>query len=167
MNTIGSHPGAVRFRLAVMVIVIAILMLVFFSYLDGSARALERQSVLQTKRIIDSSLTVVFAEHAVRGELHKLDEVDGANPFEFLRQLAIPVPSYRGEIESELDADLAPGWYFQKHRARVAYKSHFGGKDSYFRVNLGYEDSNRSGRFESGFDRFRYLRFDEIPDPAN
>lgn len=167
MNTIGSHPGAIRFRLAVMVILVAILMLTFFSYLDGSAVALERQSVLQTKRIIDSALTVVFAEHAVRGELDRLERVDGANPFRFLEALEIPVPSYQGEIESELDEDLAPGWYYQKHRARVAYKSHFGGQDYYFRVNLGYEDNNRSSRFESGVDRFRYLRFDEVADPAN
>ncbi len=162
MNTIGSHPGAVRFRLAVMVILIAILMLVFFSYLDGSARALERQSVLQTKRIIDSALTVVFAEYAVRGELDRLERVDGANPFRILDELEIPVPSYRGEIESELETDMAPGWYYQKHRSRVAYKSRFGGDDTYFRINLGYEDTNRSKRFESGVDRFRFLRFDEI-----
>ena len=42
MKTIGSHPGAILFRLSIMIILIAILMIVFFSYLDDTERELER-----------------------------------------------------------------------------------------------------------------------------
>lgn len=159
MKTIGSHPGAILFRLGLMVIVIAILVLAFFAYLEESEKVLEHNSVLQTKRVIESSLAVVFANHAVSGRLNELDEIDGANPFEMLQRLEIPTPGYRGVIERELGDDLAPGWYYQAHRGQVAYKPQFDGPNRYFRVVLDYEDKNRSGRFDYGVDRFRNLRF--------
>jgi hypothetical protein len=84
MNTIGSHPGAIVFRLGIMIILIAIMMAVFFSYLDDTERELERVSVLQTKKIIDSSLVVVFATYAVNNRLGELNDLDGGNPFVFL-----------------------------------------------------------------------------------
>ena len=42
MNTIGSHPGAILFRLGIMVVLIAIMMMVFLSYVDETEKELEQ-----------------------------------------------------------------------------------------------------------------------------
>ena len=47
MKTLGSHPGAILFRLSVMVIIIAILMVVFFRHVDDAQVELERQLALR------------------------------------------------------------------------------------------------------------------------
>ena len=164
MNTIGSHPGAIVFRLGVMLILIASLIAVFLDYLDDNQQALERQSILQTKKIIDSSLAVVFASYATSGRLAELDGLDGGNPFQFLRQFEIEPPAYRGEIARDPGADLAPGWYYLTHRREVVYKSFYLPRDSIYRVSLSFDDINQSGRFEPGADRFRGLGFIEVAD---
>ena len=96
MNTIGSHPGAILFRLSVMIVLIAILMVVFFRYLDDTEKELEQVSILQTKRVIDSSLALLFANYATSGKMHRLGEIDGGNPFEILRKIEILPASYQG-----------------------------------------------------------------------
>lgn len=159
MKTIGSHPGAILFRLGVMVIIILILIIVFLDYFDDTRLEVERASILQTKKIIDSSLAVVFATHAVNGRLDDLNELDGANPFEFLAEYRLVPPGYQGVIEQELSADLEPGWYYLRHRNRVAYKARFLDRDSYFRIVLTYDDLDQSGRFEARSDKFRSLQF--------
>ncbi len=163
MNTIGSRPGAIVFRLGVMLTLIAILAGVFLYYLDGNQKALERQSVLQTKKIIDSSLAVVFASYATSGRLAELDRLDGGNPFQFLREFEIEPSAYRGEIGHDPVADLAPGWYYLTHRGEVVYKSFYTDHDRFYRVRLNFDDVNQSGRFEPGSDRFRGLGFIEMP----
>jgi hypothetical protein len=164
MNTIGSHPGAIVFRLGIMIILIAIMMAVFFSYLDDTERELERVSVLQTKKIIDSSLVVVFATYAVNNRLGELNDLDGGNPFVFLQEFELLPPAYVGEVESDLSADQAPGWYYLAHRGKVVYKSYFTDSDSYFAVVLDYQDNDESGSFEPGTDKFRNLRFVRIAE---
>ena len=159
MNTIGSHPGAILFRLSLMIILIAIMIVVFFSYVDQTQKKVEHVSILQTKKIIDSSLAVVFATYAVNNRLNELDNLDGGNPFVFLQEFEILPPAYVGEVDSDLETDQAPGWYYLSHRQIVAYKSRFIESDSYFKVMLAYDDHNQSGHFESDADKFRSLKF--------
>lgn len=80
-----------------MLIIIAILMAIFFRYTDGMQQGLERQSIMQTRRIIDSALTVVFASYAVKGRLHELSQIDGDNPFVFLEEYSLLPVTYRGK----------------------------------------------------------------------
>ena len=159
MNTIGSHPGAIFFRLSAMIILIAILMIVFLSYVDDTERTLERTSILQTKKIIDSSLALVFASYAVNGRLNELNQLDGANPFVFLQEYKILPPGYKGELDTDLSIDVDPGWYYLSHRGVVAYRPYFLDSDRYFSVHLDYEDVDQSGQFERGVDRFKNLYF--------
>lgn len=159
MKTIGSHPGAILFRLGIMVVLIAIMVMVFLSYVEDTEKALERRSILQTKKVIDSSLAVVFATYAVAGRLDELNELDGGNPFVFLQEYNILPAAYAGEMDSDPGPGQTAGWYYLSHRRIVVYKSYFTGFDSYFAVQLNYEDSNQSGAFESRFDRFRNLKF--------
>lgn len=162
MKTIGSHPGAILFRLGIMIILIAILMVVFFSHLEDTEKALERASVLQAKKVIDSSLAVVFATYAVEGRLQELGRLDGSNPFEFLKEFDISVPGYVGVIDHDTDSNHGPGWYYLGHRGLVLYKSRFVDNDEYFAVVLEYDDVDRSGSFDARKDRFRGLRFKSL-----
>ena len=164
MSTIGSHPGAILFRLSIMVVLIAIMMVIFFSYVEDTERELERASVLQTKKIIDSALAVVFATYATRNRLHELNDLDGGNPFVFLKEYQILPPAYVGERDHDLSADEIPGWYYLTHRRLVVYHSYFSELDSYYTVVLSYQDSNESGSFEPATDKFQSLRFVEIAE---
>ncbi len=165
MKTLGSHPGAILFRLGVMVIIIAILMVAFFRYTDEAQIALERQSVLQVKRIIDSSLAVAFANLAVEGRLGELNQLDGGNPFILLERYQMLPVSYRGEAENRPVATLEPGWYYHRASGNVVYRPRFGNETEYFRVRLQYDDLNQSGFFEADQDSFRHLQFIKKPRP--
>ncbi len=162
MSSIGSHPGAILFRLSITIILITIIVTMFFSYLDDTEKALERSAILQTKRIIDSSLALVFATYAVKGRLDDLDQLDGGNPFAFLREYQLLPPAYQGELTRDVSPGLAAGWYYLPHRGQVVYRARYLETDSYFAIVLFYEDRNRSGFFESGKDVFNHLKFVEI-----
>ena len=164
MNTLGSHPGAIVFRLSIMIILIVILVSIFFSYLDDTQREFERTSILQTKKIIDSSLAVVFATYAVNNRLNDLNELDGGNPFVHLAEYGILPTAYVGETDHDLEEDREPGWYYLTHRRILVYKSLFSDADHYFEIVLNYEDRNQSGSFESRSDRFNSLQFVKIAE---
>lgn len=163
MNTLGSHPGAILFRLSVMIIIIAILVVIFFRYTDSTRKELERQSIMQTKRIIDSSLAVVFASYAVKGRLNELNQIEGANPFVFLREYSLLPVAYRGEAgQSEL-THLEPGWYYRKVDGDVVYIPRFLDDVESYAVVLNYDDVNQTRRFEADQDLFRNLQFIKKP----
>jgi len=159
MKTLGSHPGAILFRMSVMVILIVILIVAFLSYVRDAEKAIERSSIQQTRRIIDSSLVVVFSQYAITGRMDRLNELDGANPFSFLADLEIQFLGYQGELDFDLTSDLESGWYYLKHRKLVGYRAHYMGTDAYYQVQLFYEDRNQSGSFDYGIDRFGHFGF--------
>jgi len=159
MKTIGSHPGAILFRMSVMVILIAIIIVVFLNYIDRVRENAERAAIIRTKGLIESTLAVVFATYAVEARLDELNELDGANPFDFLREyLALP-GTYVGEVESGLGDQHGPGWYYLKRHRQVAYRARYLGDDFRFELKLSYVDANESGRFEPEIDRYQNINF--------
>jgi hypothetical protein len=164
MNTIGSHPGAILFRLSIMIVLIAIMIVIFFSYVDDAEKELERASMLQTRKIINGALTVVFATYATRNRLHQLNDLDGSNPFVFLKEYQMLPANYVGETEHDLSAEEAPGWYYLRHRRLVVYHSKFNELDSYFTIVLNYQDTDKSGSFEPATDKFESLQFVEVAE---
>jgi len=164
MSTIGSHPGAIVFRLSIMIILIVTLVSIFFSYLEDTERELERTSILQTKKIIDSSLVVVFATYAVNNRLNELNDLDGGNPFVHLAEYGILPTAYVGEIDHDPGKDQEPGWYYLTHRRILVYKSLFSDADHYFEIVLNYEDRNQSGSFEPASEKFNSLQFVRIAE---
>ena len=120
---------------------------------------------MQTRKVIDSALAVVFSSYAIKGRLNDLNELDGGNPFEFLDEFELLPVVYQGEIASNLNEDLSPGWYYYKNTGSVAYKSRYLEHNSYFGVELIFEDRNLSGHFESAHDKFLQLRFVERDQP--
>ena len=165
MKTIGSHPGAINFRLTLMVMLILLFILVFLHYVGKAEQSIERQSLLQTQRVINSALAVVFATYASEGRLGELAALEGANPFELVRRYQLIPSSYQGETESFDLARMASGWHYLKPVGDVIYLPFHGADPSFFRLSLSFEDRDGDGRFEPRQDRFLALRLMQKKQP--
>ena len=159
MRYLGSYPGAYLFRLILIVIIMGSLIFLFFRYTDKISIATEKASIQQTKNIINSSLAIVFATYAVKGELDRLNELDGGNPFDHLAEYNLTPANYQGEIRAGNLDDLAPGWYYDKLSGKVIYKSYYGERVYKFSQILDYHDVNKSGRYEPDIDVYQMLNF--------
>jgi len=163
MKQISTPPGALKFRLIAIVILILIFMLVFLNYTNRISASFERTSVQQTKNIINSTLGVVFATYTVKGELGLLNEVNGGNPFEYLKKYGqIPI-TYQGEIGDDSLEDNVPGWYYDRTNGQALYKALYDDQVYYFAIVLDYRDLDGSGRFEPGVDEYQRLSFKQLP----
>ena len=163
MKQIGIPPGAFKFRLIIIIILVVIFMLVFLNYTNRIAIATEKTSIQQTKNIINSTLAVVFAKFAVKGELERLNELNGGNPFEYLEKYSLLPPTYRGEIGVDNPKDSVPGWYYDQPNGLSLYKTFHDDNVYYFRIELDYRDLDGSGRFEAEIDEYRRLNFRQLP----
>jgi hypothetical protein len=146
-----------------MVILIASFIAFFFTYTNKLAITTEKVSIQQTKNIINSSLAIVFASIAMKGDLDRLNELNGANPFGYMEEFNLVPNTYHGVVNGIDPTDLKPGWYFDSLNGKVVYKSYIVEKVYAFSVVLDYRDINGSGRFESGADEYQRLYFQEIP----
>ena len=163
MKQISVPPGALKFRLVMTVILVIILILVFFNYTSRISVTLEKTSIRQTKNIINSTLMVVFASYAVKGELDRLNELNGANPFKHLENYSLLPATYRGDIGVDKLAVSVPGWYYDRANGLAIYKPLYDDKDYYFSIELDYRDVDGSGRFEPEIDEYQRLRFKQLP----
>jgi len=167
MNTIGSHPGAILFRMSVMVILITIITVVFFHYIDKVQQNAERAAIMRTKGLIESALVVVFVTYVVEARLDELNDLAGANPFDSLHEFVSLPGTYAGEVDSGLSDQHGPGWYYLKRHHQVVYRARHLGDDFRFELKLNYIDANESGRFESEIDRFQNIHFIRVaPNPT-
>lgn len=157
MKTIGSLPGANNFRLATMVVLILIFMYVFLVYAEKAEKAMEIQSVEQTRRIINSALVVAFATYATSGKMGDLDQLDGGNPFERLKQYLLLPANYHGEILVLDSETLQSGWYYDLKTGNILFVPFYLSEVQVFRVELEYVDSNENTSFEPAIDIFRGL----------
>lgn len=163
MKQISVPPGALKFRLVMTIILVIILILVFFNYTNRISIAIEKTSIQQTKNIINSTLMVVFAGYAVKGELESLNELNGGDPFEYLETYSQLPATYRGDIGVDKSKNSKPGWYYDGEKGVVIYKPLYDDKDYYFRIELDYRDVDGSGRFEPAIDQYRRLNFRQLP----
>lgn len=164
-RTLGSHPGAIRFRFSIMVVLILILLIFFLNYVDDSGLEIERASMWQTKRTIDSSLTVVFATYAINRKLDGLNQLYGGNPFVFLEEYEMKPANYRGiTTRATLAAETKRGgWYYLEDDREVVFVSRYSDEHHYFGLVLDFDDLNHSGAFEAGNDTFKRLAFVKKP----
>jgi hypothetical protein len=163
MKKIGTPPGALKFRLIAIVILVIIFMLAFLNYTNGISIALEKSSIQQTRNIINSTLAVVFATYTVKGELERLNEVNGGNPFEYLERYGQVPITYQGEIEDGSLEDNVSGWYYNRTDGLAIYKSFYDDSLYHFMIILDYRDVDGSGHFEQGADEFQHLSFRQLP----
>jgi len=162
MKQIGTPPGALKFRLVAIVILVVVLMLAFLNYTNGISIATEQTSIQQTKNIINSTLVVVFATYTVKGELERLNAVNGGNPFEYLERYSKVPATYRGEIDGDNLEDSVPGWYYDGANGWALYKTIYDDQVYYFTIVLDYRDVDNSGRFETGIDEYRRLSLKQL-----
>ncbi len=158
MKSIGSHPGAIAFRLSVMLILIVTFLAVFLRYADEAERTIETQSIRQTQRLVDSALVVAFATYASQGRLGELAALDGADPFVALADFFEHNIRYRGRLVGD-PAALEPGWYYRESSGDLVYLPLHLGQPAYFRLTLLYDDVDGDGDFDFAADRFRALKF--------
>ena len=164
MIQISVPPGALKFRLVMTITLVIIFILVFFNYTNRISVAIEKTSIRQTKNIINSTLMVVFASYAVKGELERLNELSGGNPFEHLEKYNLLPATYRGDMGVDKSTDDSkPGWYYDGANGLAIYKPLYDDKDYYFRIELDYRDVDGSGRFEPAVDQFGRLSFRQLP----
>lgn len=163
MRSIGFPPGSDNFRFLLIVIIVVALIVLFFDYTDKLAIATEKISIQQTKNIINSSLAVVFASYAMNGELDRLNELNGGNPFVYMADYNLVPGSYVGEVELGDIGDFKSGWYFDILSRKVIYKAFYSDKIYYFALVLKFRDLNGSGRFESAWDEYQRLYFEQLP----
>ena len=141
------------------IIIVVAMMAVFLNYTKRLSIDTEKASIQQTKNIINSMLVVVFANYAVKGQLNRLNELNGGNPFVHLDKYNLTPNNYRGEIRAENLDELAPGWYYDKMSKRVIYKSYYDERVYYFTQILDYRDVDGSGFFEANIDEYHRLIF--------
>jgi hypothetical protein len=163
MKQIGTPPGALKFRLVAIIILVVIFMLAFMNYTNGISASLEKTSVQQTKNIINSTLAVVFATYTVKGELENLNKVNGGNPFEFLEEYSAVPTTYHGEIDVDSLEASVPGWYYDGLNGQAIYKSFYDDQIYYFTIVLDYYDVDKSGGFEADIDEFQLLSLKRLP----
>ena len=161
MSTLGSHPGAILFRLIMMIFLILIFMYVFLIYVEKAEKAIEIQSIEQTKRIIDGALVIAFATHATSGKLDELDQLDGGNPFELLKEYLMLPASYHGETEVSDPKTLPSGWHYDLNSGDILFVPFYLSEIQVFRIKLGYVDTNKNGSFEAADDEFRRLSLEK------
>jgi hypothetical protein len=163
MREIGTPPGALKFRLVAIIILVVIFMLAFLNYTNGISASFEKTSVQQTKNIINSTLAVVFATYTVKGELERLNDVGGGNPFDYLEKYSVVPTTYQGEVGVDNLMSSGPGWYYDRANGLALYKPFYDNQVYYFTIVLDYRDVDDSGRFEPGIDEYRRLSFRQIP----
>ena len=135
----------------------------FLAYTDKLAITTEKVSIQQTKNIINSSLAVVFASFAVKGELDRLNELSGGNPFTYMAEYNLVPNNYKGIVHDHKLTDLESGWYYDSLNKKVIYKSSIDEQIYFFSVVLSYRDVDGSGRYDPGADEYQRLYFQEIP----
>lgn len=167
MKSISTPPGAYKFRLPIIVTIIVVLMAVFLDYANTISIKTEQASIRQTSNVINSSLAIVFATFVVRGEQHRLNQLNGKNPFNYLSEYNLLPPNYQGEVDLTEKSEIEAGWYYDKQKKAVAFKSNYEDKVYYFTVVLDFVDKNGNGRFEQGTDVYRRLLFRELTTAMN
>ncbi len=157
MSTLGSHPGAIAFRLSVMVVLVMAFLGVFLHMADEAERTIEQQSIRQTQRLVDSALVIAFATYATEGRLGELAALDGADPFVALADFFEHNINYRGKLLGNA-ATVEPGWYYRESSGDLLYMPLHLEQPAYFRLTLFYDDVDGDGRFNFSADRFRALK---------
>lgn len=146
-----------------MVILIALFIVVFLYYLDGAEKELERRSVQQTNRIINSSMMIVFSKLAIRGELNRLNDYVGANPFEFMQDFNLVPPAYQGVVQSKSLTGDRVGWFYVEEEKIVVYKGIFEENILRYTLTLSFKDIDRNGKFDQGKDSVSRLFLKPLP----
>lgn len=157
--------GPIRLLELVVVIGLISLLLAFALWrllpLRGHAEAAHVTTIIGGLR---SAVGLSAAETLLRDGLSALADFDGANPMDLLQE---GPERYRGLVPSAERAGVAPGyWYFEADSGRLGYRVRFpqylaeprsGPVHLRWRLSLGFDDLDGSGRFNPDTDIVRSL----------
>lgn len=149
-KTIGSYPGAVRFRSYTVIIIVLTLIGLYFSYTGQWEVRVEMAAKQKTLNEINSALALTLYQMAINRDLASLPKLDSENPFVYLA-IYRPIPqNYQGTVRNIHDIKGA-GWYYDLYTRFVYYVDQSGYMQRYKMV-FEFEDINSSGKFEYSYD---------------
>jgi len=161
MRSISEYPGAFKFRLLFYLILWLVLIRFFFYYTEEVTKLAEQKSVRQMQTVINSALTIYSAEQLISGQLDRMHELSGMNPFEVMAEYNLVPAGYQGEVTGGEIEDS--GWYFNVDSREVVYQAHSNNAEQlYFHVVLDYQDINQSKTYDPEYDIYKGLRLKAI-----
>lgn len=156
------------FSLLELVLVIVIISLLATAAIERLLRVrfeAERATVQSVLGAMRSALYIEFAGAAARGQLPRMELMQGANP---MLRLAEKPESYAGEFFGADPTAFEPGtWYFDTQARALVYIVRFperfesalpGPKRLRVAIEPDYDDLDRNGRFDPGRDPLRGLK---------
>jgi len=163
-----DHGGIKGFSLLELVIVIILVVVLFLVALDrllplrGDAEAAHVATVIGGLR---SALGLEAAARVVRDGLPALEQLQGSNPMDYLKEWP---DTYIGILDPANSPHVPRGaWYFNPAAGAVGYRVRFpqylAGKPPdpvhlRWRIELQYEDISGNQRFDADTDRLHGLR---------
>lgn len=156
------------FSLLELVLVIVIVSLLAMAAVERLLRVrfeAERATVQSVLGAMRSALYIEFAAAAARGQLPRMELMQGRNP---MLHLAEKPENYAGEFFGADPGAFDPGtWYFDTQARALVYIVRFperfetalaGPKRLRVAIEPDYEDLDRNGRFDPGRDPLRGLK---------
>ncbi len=161
----NAQTGFTLLELALVTLMVAVLFTVALTRFLNLMVDAERVHLLQVEGALKSALGLELTRRVVERELDSIADLAGDNPMGFIKEKP---QNYLGE-SNQPDLEALPGgvWVFDLTRQALIYtvrnSDHFhsdlpGRTRVEYRLELQYDDSNRNGRFDYGFDHLSGLQ---------
>ena len=154
--------NARRLQWLVTLALIAVLASALLARMTELSAANEEIATRQTVVLINTLVTQLVVEHAVRGKLNDLGAYADTNPMRLLQRYSGSVPMrYVGEISGARGTALPPGsWAFDTDSRELVYRYVNRNARVRLRLLLAHQDSDSNDAFDPGTDRVTglYLR---------
>ncbi len=162
MRTIGSHPGAGKFRSTAVLILIVICIGLFLSYTKRWEEQLEEVAIDQVVISIKSILAIEFYKIVLKGKQAKLQAYHLENPFIFLAAHQNLPRNYYGVVSSKMDIERKGEWYFDSTEREAIYVYKEKSLRRFFQLVLEYTDVDSNNNFDYLVDTGYFLNLREI-----
>lgn len=150
MKTLASHPGAGVFRSTLVIIIILLCIISFFTFTARLGQRVEEIAKEQVIIEVKQALAMMLYDFAIKGRLSELSKFNEDNPFVPLAIYRDLPKNYFGTIGSETEIKHS-GWYFDiAHRTAVYRYSGHRIEDNRYKMTLEFEDLNEDGVYDTG-----------------
>jgi len=145
-QTISSIPGAEKFRSIIVIIIILVCIIAFFTYTDKLSRQAEDVARDRVITDIKYALSIMLYDYVIKGRQIELEKFDQENPFMPLAIYKSLPSNYHGVVKSTRN-DALSGWYYESERKVTVY---IGRQKElvYFKLRYIQPEHAKVGRFE-------------------
>lgn len=150
VKSIGSHPGAGVFRSTVVIIVILVCVVSFFSYTSALTDRAEEVAKDMVVVELKQAMAMMLYDFAIKGQLQELSKFHRENPFVPLAAYRWLPDNYHGTILNRSDINYA-GWYFVTSERVVVY--HYADRERPLHqliMEFKFEDLDGNDLFDQG-----------------